>query len=195
MTAGTLPTRFDVSLPDWLVAELPSLPRFLPSLEDRVRLVNTLADRNWREGNGGPFAAVVVDAASGEIVSVGVNVVLSSGLSSQHAEVTALGLAQTALGSWDLSGDRDLELVVNWRPCAMCFGAVIWSGVRSVLLSGTGPECEALTGFDEGPLDEGWVAQLAERGIRVREGVLREDAVAVFERFGASDAVVYNAGR
>ena len=195
MTAGTLPTRFDVSLPVWLVAELPSLPRFLPSLEDRVRLVNTLADRNWREGNGGPFAAVVVDAASGEIVSVGVNVVLSSGLSSQHAEVTALGLAQTALGSWDLSGHRDLELVVNWRPCAMCFGAVIWSGVRSVLLSGTGPECEALTGFDEGPLDEGWVAQLAERGIRVREGVLREEAVAVFERFGASDAVVYNAGR
>jgi tRNA(Arg) A34 adenosine deaminase TadA len=195
MTAGSLPTRFDVSLPDWLVAELPSLPRELPTPEDRARLVNSLADRNWREGNGGPFAAVVVDAASGEIVSVGVNVVLSSGLSSQHAEVTALGLAQTALGSWDLSGDRDLELVVNWRPCAMCFGAVIWSGVRSVLLSGTGPECEALTGFDEGPLDEGWVAQLADRGIRVREGVLREDAVAVFERFGASDAVVYNAGR
>ena len=195
MTAGTLPTRFDVSLADWLVAELPALPRVLTSPEDRVRLVNSLADRNWREGNGGPFAAVVVDAASGEIVSVGVNVVLSSGLSSQHAEVTALGLAQTALGSWDLSDHRDLELVVNWRPCAMCFGAVIWSGVRSVLLSGTGPECEALTGFDEGPLDEGWVAQLAERGIRVREGVLREEAVAVFERFGASDAVVYNAGR
>ena len=197
MTAGTLPTRFDVSLPDWLVAELPSLPRVLPSPEDRVRLVNSLADRNWREGNGGPFAAVVVDAASGEIVSVGVNVVLSSGLSSQHAEVTALGLAQTALGSWDLSGHRDLELVVNWRPCAMCYGAVVWSGVTRLVVAGSGPELEELTGFDEGPVREDWAEQLQRRGIEVVSDVLREEALDVYRGYGefvaGSGATVYNA--
>ncbi len=186
---------FTAALPAWLVAELPSLPTVLSTPEDRVALVNALADRNWREGNGGPFAAIVVDAASGALVAVGVNIVLSSGKSSFHAEVTALTLAQERLGGWDLAAERELELVVNWRPCAMCYGATIWSGVRSLLLAGTGPECEALTGFDEGPMVEDWAEQLEARGIRVREGVLRDEAIAVFRDYGASGVVPYNASR
>lgn len=85
-------------------------------------LVHTLAGRNFREGNGGPFAAIVVERDSGRLVSVGVNVVLASGVSSGHAEVTALGLAQTALSTWDLGGEGlpAHELVVNWRPCVQC---------------------------------------------------------------------------
>jgi tRNA(Arg) A34 adenosine deaminase TadA len=190
---GSLATTFTAELPAWLVAELPGLPATLSTLEDRVRLVNTLASRNWREGNGGPFAAVVVDHATGELISVGVNVVLSSNLSSTHAEVVALSLAQSRLGEWDLGKDRDLELVVNWRTCAMCYGALIWSGVKHLVLAGTGPECEELTGFDEGPLTADWIEELERRGITVSQGVLRDDAVAVFREFGASDAIVYNA--
>ena len=86
-------------LPDWLVAEIDTLPAVLPTLDERMRLVNDLADRNWRAGNGGPFAAIVVDDSTGELISVGVNVVLSSGLTSAHAEVMALGLAQRAVGT------------------------------------------------------------------------------------------------
>ena len=193
MTDHALATEYGASLPDWLRGELPQLPTVLESADDKVRLTNELADRNWREGNGGPFAAIVVDKASGQLVSVGVNVVLSSGLSSTHAEVVALSLAQVALGQWDLGVDRDLELVVNWRPCAMCYGALIWSGVRHLLIAGSGPECEELTGFDEGPLHQDWAAELESRGISVTQGVLREDAIAVFAAYGASDAVVYNA--
>jgi tRNA(Arg) A34 adenosine deaminase TadA len=42
----------------------------------------------------------------------------------------ALSLAQARLGRWDLgaSDADDLELVVNWRPCIMCYGSLIWSG-------------------------------------------------------------------
>ena len=189
----TLATGFTASLPPWLVAELDQLPATLPTAEDRMRLVNQLADRNWREGNGGPFAALVVDHATGELVSAGVNVVLSSGLSSAHAEVTALSLAQVALGTWDLGAGRDLELVVNWRPCAMCFGATIWSGVRHLAVAGSGPECERLTRFDEGPVTAEWVAELEGRGIHVTDDVLRDDAIAVFAAYGRSDATVYNA--
>lgn len=186
-------TAFTASLPAWLIDELPALPATLDTAEDRMRLVNELSDRNWREGNGGPFAAAVVDHATGEVVSVGVNVVLSSGLSSTHAEVTALSLAQVRTGSWDLGAQRDLELVVNWRPCAMCYGALVWSGVRHLLIAGSGPECEDLTGFDEGPITPDWVAELESRGITVTEGVLRDDAIAIFAAYGESDAIVYNA--
>jgi len=199
MTASTSPdgspaTQLHASLPDWLLAELPHLPGVLPTADERMALVNRLADRNWREGNGGPFAAIVVDAASGALVSVGVNVVLSSGLSGMHAEVTALGLAQTALGRWDLGADgADLELVVNWRPCVMCYGATMWSGVRSLVVAGEGDLLEELTGFDEGPVVEDWAEQFERRGIRVTVGVGYDEAVAVYRAYGEAETVVYNA--
>ncbi|MDQ0646643.1 tRNA(Arg) A34 adenosine deaminase TadA [Microbacterium natoriense] len=189
-----LATAFAASLPDWLIDELPDVPRRLPSVEERMRLVNDLADRNWRAGNGGPFAAIVVDEASGELVSVGVNVVLSSGLTAAHAEVTALSLAQRALGRWDLGADgADLSLIVNWRPCVQCYGATMWSGVRSLVVAGEGALLEELTGFDEGPVVEDWAQQFEDRGIRVTIGVGHDDAVAVYRAYGASDSVVYNA--
>ena len=64
-------TTFTLSLPAWLTGLLPGLPQVLPTLDERMALVNSLADRNYREGNGGPFAAIVVDAVTGELVSVG----------------------------------------------------------------------------------------------------------------------------
>lgn len=191
----TIPSGFSVSLPPWLIDEAASLPDAVVTPTERIALVNELADRNWREGNGGPFAAAVVDRETGALVSVGVNVVLQEGLSSVHAEVVALSLAQVAAGGWDLADGRDLELVVNWRPCAMCFGATIWSGVRSLRIAGSGQECEALTGFDEGPLTDDWRVELEARGIAVAEGPGRSEAVAVFAAYGASGSIVYNAAR
>jgi tRNA(Arg) A34 adenosine deaminase TadA len=188
-------TEFTLSLPPWLVDLLPGLPRVLATADERMALVNSLADQNFREGNGGPFAAIVVDSVSGELVSVGVNVVLSSGVAGAHAEVMALGLAQRATGSWDLGADpaRPLELVVNWRPCVMCYGATMWSGVRALTVAGSGTELEALTGFDEGPMREDWAEQFEARGITVTQGIGRDEALRVFRDYGAADVLVYNA--
>ena len=191
-----LASSFTASLPPWLLEELPALAAAPPlaTPEERVRLANRLADRNWRAGNGGPFAAIVVDTASGALVSAGVNVVLSTGLSSMHAEVMALSLAQRALGRWDLGAEgAELELVVNWSPCVMCYGATMWSGVRALTIAGEGAEVEELTGFDEGPMPEDWIGEFERRGIRVSVGVGHDEALDVFRAFGASDAVVYNA--
>jgi tRNA(Arg) A34 adenosine deaminase TadA len=189
-----LASSLSASLPAWLLDELDELPTVLPTLEERMDLVNALADRNWREGSGGPFAAIVVDAATGALVSAGVNVVLASGLSSMHAEVTTLSLAQTALGRWDLGANgADLELVVNWRPCVMCYGATMWSGVRSLVVAGEGPLLEELTKFDEGPVVGDWAAQFEARGIRVSIGTRHDEAVEVFRAYGDSDSLVYNA--
>ncbi|GAA1059074.1 nucleoside deaminase [Agromyces bracchium] len=192
---ATPTSSFSAALPDWLVAELPRIAAEpLPDDDARMALAIELADRNWREGSGGPFGALVVDAASGELVSAGVNLVLSSGLSSLHAEVTAISLAQRRLGRWDLgAGGAELELVVNWATCVMCYGATMWSGVRRLVLAGDGEECERLTGFDEGPMPADWMGEFERRGIHVHSGVRRDEAIEVFRAFGASDAVVYNA--
>ncbi|HUM70076.1 MAG TPA: nucleoside deaminase, partial [Chloroflexota bacterium] len=84
------------------------------------------------------------------------------------------------------------QLVVNWRPCAMCYGAVVWSGIRSLAIAGSGPELETITGFDEGPIHPHWQNELEKRGIEVIDGVLTDQAIAVFEQFRASGALVYN---
>lgn len=190
---------FTISLPDWIGDELRDVPEVLPSREARMALVHRLAGRNWREGNGGPFAAIVVERDTGRVVSVGVNVVLGTGVSSGHAEVTALGLAQRALGSWDLGADGlpAHELVVNWRPCVQCYGATMWSGVSSLVIAGSGPELEALSTFDEGPMVDDWAEQFRARGIDVVDGVLRDEAIATFREYRAAvdagDVTVYNA--
>jgi tRNA(Arg) A34 adenosine deaminase TadA len=196
MPSPVLPTFFGVQLPAWVLSELADVPDTLPTAEDRVRLAIRLAARNHLEGTGGPFAALVVETGTGRIRSVGVNLVLASGLSSTHAEVVALSLAQVGHGTWDLgaAGAPALELVVNWRTCVMCYGAAMWSGVRRLLIAGHGPEAEDLTGFDEGPMHEDWIGQFDRRGIEVVTDVLREEAVEVLRAYGRrSDAVVYNA--
>jgi tRNA(Arg) A34 adenosine deaminase TadA len=198
MDTSALAHSFTIALPAWVDDELADVPAVLPTREDRMALVHRLAGRNFLEGNGGPFAAVVVDTDSGELVSAGVNVVLSTGISSGHAEVTALGLAQTRTGSWDLgAGGARRELVVNWRPCAQCYGATLWSGVRTLVVAGSGPELEEISGFDEGPVRDDWAEQFEARGIAVVSDVLREEALDVYRAYAAhvaaTGATVYNA--
>jgi tRNA(Arg) A34 adenosine deaminase TadA len=190
---------YRVALPTWIDDSLADVPAAIADREGRMRLVHQLADRNWREGNGGPFAALVAERDTGRIVSVGVNVVLGSGVSSAHAEVVALGLAQMAIRGWDLGGAGlpAHELVVNWRPCIQCYGATMWSGVRSLVVAGEGSELEEITTFDEGPLGADWAEQFQARGIEVVSDVLRDDAIKVFrsyrEAVDSGGLVVYNA--
>jgi tRNA(Arg) A34 adenosine deaminase TadA len=190
---------FTIALPAWVRDELAALPGEIPAVEDRMALAHRLADRNWREGSGGPFAAIVSERTSGRIVSVGVNAVLGSGVSSAHAEVVALGLAQAHLGAWDLGGEGlpEHEIVVNARPCVQCYGAVLWSGVRSLVIGVDGPEVEQITTFDEGPMVADWAEQFEARGIRVAQGVLHDEGVAVLRAYragvDAGDVTVYNA--
>jgi tRNA(Arg) A34 adenosine deaminase TadA len=196
LNTSAFATAFGVTLPDWVLAELGNEPERLATDVERMRLVHRLAERNHWEGSGGPFAALVVDSESGEVVSAGVNLVLASGLSSTHAEVVALSLAQTRLGRWDLgaAGASPLDLIVNWRPCVMCYGAAMWSGITRLVVAGHGQPVEELTGFDEGPLREDWIEQFNDRGIEVVTGLLRDEAIDVFRSYGSrTDVTVYNA--
>ena len=185
---------FTLSLPDWAVEELKKLPTHFPTLEGRMREVIRFSRLNFENGTGGPFAAGVFEIDSGKLVVIGVNRVVPMNCSSAHAEVMTLSLAQHILGTFDLGGAGmpAYQLVVNWRPCAMCYGATIWSGIRSLAIAGSGPELEAITGFDEGPIHPEWDKELAKRGIELIDNVLNEEAIAVYHDFAASGALVYN---
>jgi tRNA(Arg) A34 adenosine deaminase TadA len=187
---------FTLTLPDWAITENQRLATAGPflTLEARMTEVIRFSRLNFEKGTGGPFAAGVFERESGKLVLIGVNRVVVSNCSSAHAEVMALSLAEKQLGTFDLGGTNmpAHQLVVNWMPCAMCFGAVLWSGVRSLVIAGSGPELEQITGFDEGPIHPDWERELGKRGIEVINNVMSAEAVAVFRDFASSGALVYN---
>lgn len=180
-------------LPDWVQPFVDEWQAPLKTAKERMELAVALSAENIRQQTGGPFAALVVDEDKKELLSVGLNLVTSSGLSIAHAEMVALSLAQARAGDWNLARSGQYQLVTSCEPCAMCFGAVPWSGVKSVVCGAKKAHAEA-AGFDEGDKPSDWVRSLQRRGIVVQTGVLQASAAQVLADYKASGATVYNAG-
>jgi tRNA(Arg) A34 adenosine deaminase TadA len=183
-----------ISLPSWVEPFIETAPAVFRDVEERMRFVIALARRNVQEGTGGPFAAAVFDE-KGRFIAPGINLVIASNCSVLHAEIIALMLAQKSLARYDLSdgGRQHYDLVSTTEPCAMCFGAMPWSGVRQLVCGARDEDARAI-GFDEGPKLADWVSALNSRGITVQRDVLREEAAAVLRDYAAAGGVIYNAG-
>ena len=186
------PTMAIVSLPDWAL-DLLAEGRAPVGDRDRMALAVELSRLNVERGTGGPFGAAVYERGSGRLVSIGVNRVVPLANSALHAEVVALMLAEAAVGSYTLDdpGVPPHEIFTSCEPCAMCLGAIWWSGVRRVVC-GAAREDAARVGFDEGPVFPGSYAYLAERGVEVVHNVLRAEARAVLDAYSARHGRVYN---
>ena len=186
-----------LSLPEWIDDFLKQYQFPLVSNEERMRFVLKLTLQNIEKITGGPFGAAVFERESGQLVSVGVNVVLKQGCSAAHAEMMAIMLAQQELGTHDL-GIADLpefQLVTSGKMCAMCLGSVVWSGVREVLASAQPEDVENIVGFDEGPAPADYDQQLEKRGISIIPSFLREEGCEVLQRYVELEGVVYNPSR
>jgi tRNA(Arg) A34 adenosine deaminase TadA len=184
-----------IRLPDWLKNFVATSPEVFPNVEDRMRFVIAIARQNVQRETGGPFASAVFEH-SGRLIAPGVNMVVTSNCSVLHAEIVALVLAQKTLGRYDLSDEGRLhyDLVAAAEPCAMCFGAIPWSGVRRLVCGARDEDARAI-GFDEGPKLDDWVAALNNRGIAVLRDVLREEAAVVLREYVAAGGTIYNSGR
>ena len=178
-----------VTFPDWL-SEVCRPGAVYPSLEDRMGLVIELARTNVSRQTGGPFAAAIFDIATGEVIAPGVNLVVSSHAAVAHAEMLAIAVAGRVLESFDL-GVRATELFTSTEPCAMCLGAIPWSGVRR-LVCGARDEDARQIGFDEGDKPTDWIGRLRTRGIDVIQDVSRTEATAVLEEYARAGGTIYN---
>jgi tRNA(Arg) A34 adenosine deaminase TadA len=156
-------------------------------------LVTTLSKLNIEQGTGGPFGAGIFRLDTYELVAPGVNLVLSSQSSLAHAEVVAIMMAQQILRVHDLgaNGLPAHELVTSCEPCAMCLGAICWSGVRHLVCGARGSDAEAI-GFDEGPKPQNWATALEERGISVTVDIGRPNATQVLQQYVEQGGEVYN---
>jgi tRNA(Arg) A34 adenosine deaminase TadA len=187
------PSRVEFSLPIWVNGLIVNTPE-IRDIEDRVLFVIEASRRNILEKTGGPFAAAVFERETGRLVSLGVNLVQKEQLSVLHAEIIALTLAQRKLGIFDLGADGlpPHELVTSTEPCAMCFGAIPWSGVKRVVSAARDEDARGI-GFDEGPKLDDWRAALERRGIEVISDVRRKEAAAVLAEYACNGGFIYNA--
>ena len=180
-----------ITLPSWMEEEIGGTD-LLATDEERMELVVRLARQNVLRGTGGPFGAAVF-AEGGRLVAVGVNSVERLHNSSLHAEVVALTLAEVRVRSFTLRapGLPGHMVVSSCEPCAMCLGAVLWSGAGRLVCGAQQSDATAV-GFDEGPVFPESYRYLEERGVAVVRGVLRAEARAVLELYRERGGLVYN---
>jgi tRNA(Arg) A34 adenosine deaminase TadA len=185
---------FVLRLPAWISEALSSTPRVFPTTEEKMRLAIRLSRLNVEHGTGGPFGAAIFDVQTQTLIAPGVNLVVPMNCSVLHAEIVAIMMAQQKIQHYDLSviEGSSFELVTSTEPCSMCFGALPWSGVRS-LVCGARDEDARQIGFEEGPKLLNWTLALRERGILVLQDVCRQEAAEVLNQYGRNAGIIYNA--
>jgi tRNA(Arg) A34 adenosine deaminase TadA len=186
--------KFTIQLPEWVAAYIDQSSMMFSGIEDRMDFVIQLSKKNIDHQTGGPFGAAVFDS-DGHLIAPGINMVTTANCSILHAEMVAIALAQKVLGRYDISngGKLDFDLFATTEPCAMCFGAIPWSGVRRLVCGARGEDAQAI-GFDEGPKLKDWTAALSDRGIDVIRDVCREKATAVLNDYVKYGGQIYNPG-
>lgn len=184
--------RLAFDMPEWLIKWERKLPRVFARDEEFMDVAIAAAALNVREKTGGPFGAVVVDANSGTILSVGVNLVVPLKASVMHAEIVALLRAQNRAATHRLGkdGERGVTLYTSAEPCAMCMGAIPWSGVKRLVCGATDADVRSI-GFDEGDKPAVWEYAYSKRGIAVETGVMRAEAVKVLTDYRDSGGEIY----
>jgi tRNA(Arg) A34 adenosine deaminase TadA len=141
-----------------------------------------VAERARQHGNH-PFGAVLVDP-DGRIVLEAENSVTTQNDVTAHAETNLARLAYQRHGSAALAG---FSLYTSTEPCAMCAGAIYWSGIGRVVYALSEEGLLGMTGSDpENPtmaLPCRTVLSAGQRPIVVVGPLIEDEAARVHEGF------------
>ncbi|QSV47007.1 nucleoside deaminase [Geobacter benzoatilyticus] len=179
-----------LTLPEWAASCLDEA-RIFAGDAGKMSLAIGLARRNVEQGTGGPFGAAIFKRGSGELVSIGMNLVVAANNSVLHAEMVAIMQAEAKIGSFTLASGGSFELFTSCEPCAMCLGGILWSGVDRLVCAAAAEDARAI-GFDEGPVYPESYRYLEERGIEIVRGYMRDEGREVLELYRKRGGVLYN---
>ncbi len=182
----------EIALPDWVAGFLNTRETRLATDQARMGLVLDLTRAHLHAGSGGPFGAAVFGARTGELIAVGVNLVVPSCCSIAHAEMVAIASAQQRLKHHDLRQAVPGGCVIysSAEPCAMCMGALPWSGIDRLVCAARDEDARAV-GFDEGHKPADWIAGYATRGIAVTRDLMREESAALLAEYASAGGEIY----
>jgi tRNA(Arg) A34 adenosine deaminase TadA len=141
-----------------------------------------LARRSREKGNH-PFGSLLVDT-TGEVVLEAENTVVTGHDVTAHAE---LNLVRTASMQFDVEALRESTLFTSTEPCAMCSGAIFWSGIGRVVYALSSEQLMGIVKDDSGSftlaLSSREVFARGGRNVEVSGPHLTEQAATVHEGF------------
>jgi tRNA(Arg) A34 adenosine deaminase TadA len=130
-----------------------------------------------------PFGALLA-GANGDILAVAQNTVVTESDVTGHAELNLVRIASRELSDNERSA---ATLYTSTEPCAMCAGAIYWSGISRVVFALSEAELAARTGADpENPtmsLSAATVLNAGQRHIEIDGPFLADEAAVVHEGF------------
>ena len=118
--------------------------------------------RTAAEDGDAPVAAIIVQRDT--VLAVGLNTKTSERSGFAHAELNALLAAKPALGR----RPDACVLYSTLEPCAMCLGAITFSGIRTVIYGAPDPQGGAVAMFREHSTYQDWMPE-------VIGGILRDE--------------------
>ncbi len=138
------------------------------------------ADKGGAEGNSA-VGSIIVE--NNTVIGVGRNLVAASNDPTAHAETVALRETASALSRSDFSG---CALYTTFQPCPMCSGAMMVSGISTVVMGARPNPGESAYGdFSVEKLfqESGWGSK-----IEVVSGILPEECLKVHRDWAAKNA-------
>ena len=124
-----------------------------------------------------PFAAVLVDTGTHEIVAEGIN--RHEANPTWHGEIDAINRCAAAGHDVNWAG---LRLYTTAEPCCMCQGAILWAGIPEVVF-GTSIRTLKQLGWKQIDIVAEEVAQRTPFAqCRIRGGVLEAECDQLFRR-------------
>jgi guanine deaminase len=140
---------------------------------------------NVRQGNGGPFGAVIV--RDGTIIGEGANCVTATHDATAHAEIVAIRKACSKLASFSL---RNCELYTSCEPCPMCLGAIYWAHLSRIYFANVAADASKI-GFDDSFIYREFAEPLESRKIPMIQ-MMRDEALAAFRAWQEKpDKILY----
>lgn len=118
--------------------------------------------RKAAEEGEAPAAALIVQ--DGCVLACAHNTKTSEQCGFAHAEINALFQARSKLGR----RPKDAVLYATLEPCAMCLGAIVFAGIRTVVFGASDPEGGATDMFRHDPRYSRWMPEVI-GGVRQQE--------------------------
>jgi tRNA(adenine34) deaminase len=149
---------------DAAVADAGSDERFMRLAIDEARLADL------------PFGAVIV--GDGQILARGRNLGRTEGDPTAHGEMVAI---RNCVKQHRREALRGATLYTSGEPCAMCIGAILWSGIGRLVFAASVQQLA--TRLDQIMVSSAEIAAKAPFApLSITGGVLAEEALRLFEK-------------
>ncbi len=148
--------------------------------EKFMRMAIELSEYNVKQGQGGPFGAVIVK--DGMVIARSGNRVVPTNDPTAHAEVSAIRLACQELETFNLEG---CAIYTSCEPCPMCLSAIYWARIDQIYYANDKTDA-AKIGFDDQFIYDEIALKMADRKI-AHVQLLRTEAQGAFKLWETSE--------